>query len=341
MRMIFQLLLLTGLFGGVVQADDRVVYPAKDGPGKGKHLVFLAGDEEYRSEEGLPMLAKILSQRHGFKCTVVFAVDDKGFIDPNKSASISAPDALDTADGIIMGLRFRRYPDSAMKHFEDAYLRGIPIIGLRTSTHAFAGLKGTYASYNNFGRNVLGENWVNHWGDNHRYATKGIIEESAKGEKILNGVEHVFGDSGTYETHPQPDSKILLRGQVVNGLKPSDPPATHKRKATTGEQPVNEPMMAIAWTRIPQNPAGKENKVFCTTMGAATDLENEDLRRLVVNAVYWGHNLEIPAKADVNYVDPYKPKTYAFNGFRRGIKPEDHALGKELKEGQGTDPKQK
>ncbi len=287
------------------------------------------------------MLAKILSQRHGFKCTVLFSVDAEGFIDPNKSASLSAPDALDTADGLVLGLRFRRYPDEVMKKFSDAYLRGIPIVGVRTSTHSFRGLNGTYASFNNFGRNVLGENWVNHWATNHKYATRGIIEESAKGEKILNGVKDVFGDSGAYETHPQPDSKILLRAEVVNGLKPTDPPADFKGKNKDGVmQPVNEPKMPMAWTRVHKNSADKENRVFCTTMGAATDLENEDLRRLLVNAIYWGFNLEIPSKADVSYVDPYKPSQYSFNGFRKGIKPEDHALGKVLPEGK-IEPKKK
>ena len=46
-----------------------IVYQGNEGPGKGKHIVFVSGDEEYRSEEGLPMLAKILAERHGFKCT--------------------------------------------------------------------------------------------------------------------------------------------------------------------------------------------------------------------------------------------------------------------------------
>src|SRR5437763_10900747 len=57
------LLLLLTLTG---RADDWIVYPAKAGPGSGKHIVFLTGDEEYRGEEGLPMLAKILAERHGF-----------------------------------------------------------------------------------------------------------------------------------------------------------------------------------------------------------------------------------------------------------------------------------
>ena len=57
-------------------AADFISYDAKPGPGQGKHIVFLTGDEEYRSEEGLPMLAKILSQRHGFQCTVLFPLKD-------------------------------------------------------------------------------------------------------------------------------------------------------------------------------------------------------------------------------------------------------------------------
>ena len=75
--------------------ETSVTYPAKSGAGQGKHVVFLAGDEEYRSEEGLPMLAKILSQRHGFKCTVLFSVDPDGTINPKSSKSLSNPAALD------------------------------------------------------------------------------------------------------------------------------------------------------------------------------------------------------------------------------------------------------
>ena len=72
------LVLLLGVLAAipvVSQEKTSVSYPAKPGPGQGRHIVLLAGDEEYRSEEGLPMLAKILSQRHGFKCTVLFSVD--------------------------------------------------------------------------------------------------------------------------------------------------------------------------------------------------------------------------------------------------------------------------
>src|SRR5437773_10857060 len=106
------------LVGGQgASAKDQVVYEGKTGPGKGKHIVFLSGDEEYRSEEGLPMLAKILAVRHGFKCTVLFSVNPtNGLIDPNIKDNLPGIEALDTADLCVMLLRFRELPDAKMKH---------------------------------------------------------------------------------------------------------------------------------------------------------------------------------------------------------------------------------
>src|SRR6187401_2657904 len=72
-----------------------VRYEGKEGPGKGKHIVFISGDEEYRSEESLPMMAKILSQRHGFTCTVLFSIDPvTGEIDPKKQTNIPGMEHL-------------------------------------------------------------------------------------------------------------------------------------------------------------------------------------------------------------------------------------------------------
>jgi hypothetical protein len=322
--------------------DKSITYPAKPGPGAGKHLVFLAGDQEYRGEEGLPMIAKILSQRHGFKCTVLFPLNPDGTINPDLTESLADYEILDSADGIVMQLRYRAYPDDVMKKFAAAVDRGVPILGLRTSTHAFnfpQKSQTSYRTFNNFGRTVLGENWVSHWGGNGQGLTKGVIEPGAEKDPLLRGVSDVYGDSGVYETHPVADAKILLRGQVLSGMKPTDPPATwtknwSKDKSAHG---ANDPMMPVAWVREHKSPGGT-NRVFCTTMGAATDFENEGLRRLVVNSVYWGFKLEVPEKADVTYVDEFKPSAYAFSrqrgdsyvGYRRGLTPADHALGKVL-----------
>ena len=304
-------------------ANDHIVYEGKAGAGKGKHLVFLCGDEEYRGEEGLPMMAKILSQRHGFKCTVLFSMNAKGEIDPNNQKSLSNPKALDSADAIIMLLRFRTWPDEIYKHFDAACNRGIPIIGLRTSTHAFRGKRG------GFGKRVLGERWVSHWGAHKREACRGVIEKGAEKDPILNGVTDVFADSDVYEAYPPKDAKILMRGLVLENMKPDSKPSTRQKKG----RGINDPAMAVAWTRQHKWPSGKTSPIFTTTMGAATDLQSEGLRRMIVNAVFVGLGMDVPKKANVEYVDPFKPLFYGFNSFRKGLKPSDHALGKVLPKG--------
>src|SRR6476659_2844547 len=202
MRLLSSLAALTMLAAPAFAADSPqwVTYEGKAGPGKGKHIGFLSGDEEYRSEEGLPQLAKILSQRHGFKCSVLFSVDTNGVINPNNQTSLTHPEALDSADAIIMLLRFRHWDDATMKRFETAFNRGVPVIGLRTSTHAFSGFskgspweKWNWNNQGGFGRQVLGETWVNHWGNHKKEATRGVIEPSAKNDPVLRGVEDVFG----------------------------------------------------------------------------------------------------------------------------------------------------
>lgn len=312
-----------------VHAKDWVEYQGKSGPGKGKHIVFLSGDEEYRSEEGLPQLAKILSQRHGFNCTVLFSVDANGVIDPNTQTSLTHPEALDSADAIVMLLRFRHWPDETMRRFDAAVNRGIPIIGLRTATHAFSSFprESPWARWNwnnkgGFGRQVLGETWVDHWGKHKQEATRGIVEESARHNPVLNGVEDVFGTTDVYEAHPQADVTVLLRGQSLAGMKPTDPAADYRRK----NQGINDPMMPIAWTREYKDDAGKLNRILCTTMGAATDLQNAGLRRLIVNGVYWGLGMKVPARANVALVGEFKPTMYGFNGFIKDVRPADHEL---------------
>jgi len=311
-------------FNAAPASQPHITYPPKEGPGAGKHIVFISGDEEYRSEESLPMLAKILSQRHGFKCTVLFSLAADGTIDPNNQKSISSPEQLDTADGIVILTRFRQWPEADLKHFVDAVNRGVPILGLRTATHALSGA--AQKPFGDFGENVLGENWISHWGKHMAEATQGIIEPSAAADPLLNGVTSVFGLTDVYEAHPPADAKILLRGQSLAGLKPDSPPANYEKNG----QGINNPMMPIAWTRSYKNSAGKTNAVFCTTMGDATDLESEGLRRLVVNAVYQGFGLPVPGKADVTYVDPYEPSFYSGGGFRKGMRPQDLALGKSM-----------
>jgi hypothetical protein len=321
-------------------ADKQwVVYEGKDGPGKGKHIVFLAGDEEYRSEEALPMLARILAVRHGFKCTVIFSINPKdGTIDPCTLNNQPGIELLHTADACVMSLRFRDWPDDQMKHFVDYYLSGKPFVALRTSTHAFNIKRpdSPYAKYSwrskepwdgGFGRQVLGETWVAHHGWHGHEATLGVIEPSARNHPILRGVGQVFGLTDVYTASPSAECNILMRGQVLSGMKPTDPPVVGKQKPTDKHE-KNNPMQPIVWTREHKNEAGKVNKICCTTMGAAVDLESEGLRRVLVNACYWVLGLEdkIADKNNVDCVGEYKPLYFGYGKFKPGVKPADLEL---------------
>lgn len=310
---------------------ETLVYEGRQGPGSGKHIVFLAGDEEYRSEEGLPMLAKILAVRHGFKCTVLFSLSPAGTIDPTAVTNLAGLSALDAADLCFMKLRFRELPDADMKHFVDYVNSGKPIVGLRTSTHAFSyerNKRSPYAKYDwrskdwpgGFGQQVLGETWVSHHGDHGKESTRGVANEKFKDHPILRGVGDIWGPTDVYTvTHLPPDAQVLVWGQVLNGMKPQDPPVAG---------PKNEPMMPLAWVRTYTGTGGKPARIFTTTMGAAVDLESEGLRRLLVNACYWAVGLEdrIPPAASVDYVGGYQPLWFGFGKFKPGIRPEDLEL---------------
>ena len=315
------------VFTNLVSAKDWVVYEGQTGAGLGKHIVFLSGDEEYRSEEGLPMLAKLLATRHGFKCTVLFPINPKdGTIDPNTQTNIPGMAALDSADLCVMLLRFRELPDADMKHFVDYVNRGKPIIALRTSTHAFAysrNKQSPYAKFDwqnkewpgGFGQQVLGETWVNHHGDHGKESTRGIINDEFKSHPVLRGVTDIWGPTDVYGVvHLPASASVLVRGQVLSGMKPNDPPLPGSK---------NQPMMPLVWLPAYTGESGKANKILATTMGAATDLESAGLRRLLVNGCYWAVGLadKIPAEAVVDYAGPYQPTGFGFSKFKPDVKP--------------------
>lgn len=320
-----------------VAENPWVVYPGGDGPGKGKHIVLITGDEEYRSEEALPQLGKILSQQHGFTCTVLFPIDPKtGHINPNVSNNIPGTETLQNADLMIIFTRFRALPDEQMKPIE-AYLKsGKPVIGIRTSTHAFNfGNKGDWSHYSNsyggeksewrdgFGRLVLGEKWISHHGSHKHESTRGVIAPGAKDHPIVRGLSDgdVWGPTDVYGVRlPLPgDSEPIILGQVVRrdgqfdpndvfyGMRPED--------STPVEGKKNDPMMPVAWTKSYQLPEGEKGKAFTSTIGASTDLMAEGTRRLLVNGVYWCLSMadQIPESGtSVELVGEYKPTKYEF-----------------------------
>ncbi len=329
----FLLLVLTSL-ALPVGAADFLHLPPKPGTANGKKIVLVTGDEEYRSEESAPMLAKILSQKHGFDCTVLFAINpDGGYIDPNFQKNIPGTQALDAADLLIISTRFRQLPPEQIAAFAKFLDAGKPVIGFRTATHAFTGAAKTGEfKWADFGLKILGEKWVNHHGQHGKQGTKSFVETANAGHAVLRGVGEIFGPSDVYgiANLDEKAATILLRGAVTTSLDPSSSPI---------DGPKNNPMMPLAWLREYTAPNGTtKGQAFCTTLGASTDFVDEDLRRLIVNAAYHLVGLKVPDRADAAYVDPFEPTMFRFikeaDYFKkRNLKPADFALGKSAKTG--------
>jgi hypothetical protein len=308
-------------------------------------IVLVSGDEEYRSEEALPQLAKILTEHHGFNTQVLFAQDPKspGIINANYLHNIPGLESLDDADLMVIFTRFRALPDDQMAHIDNYLKAGKPVIGIRTATHAFNFKDSTatnYMHYGNyykgddvwkdgFGRLVLGENWISHHGHHKHQSTRGVPAPGSESHPILSGINEgdVWAPSDVYGIRsPLPrDGQAILLGQVINrkgeydendplyGMRPTDDEVATKNPANKKNNiNPNDPMMPIAWTKSYQLPDGKEGQAFTSTVGASTDLLSEGVRRMYVNAVFHLLGKSVPPKANVNFVGEYNPSAFAF-----------------------------
>jgi len=323
-QILFTLLSILTLASTALRAAP-LVYEGTEGPGRGKHIVFLAGDHEYRSEETLPELARILAKHHGFKCTVLFNIDETTGEIVAGNSNMPGMEALQTADLAVVFLRFQNFPPEQMKHFDDYLQRGGPIVGLRTATHGFkTGKNDPFAKYSydgkvggyelGFGHQVLGQTWVGHYGKNHQQSTRITIVDDKKTHPILRGVKDVWVQAGGYVGKPI-DGEILTMAQPLNGMTPDSPVDATK------------PPMPSEWTRTYSSGSGKTGRVFTSLYGTPEDLLNDGYRRMLVNGCFWALGMEdaITADANIAFVGPFKPNTFGGGAYARGIKPEMYA----------------
>ena len=261
------LVVIVSLCGGAAAADAKPL------------VVFVTGDDEYRSEITMPMIAEILERNYPVRTQVLFAKPK-----PQSKNNIEGLEALEHADLAVFFLRFRALPDDQLRHILNYVNSGKPIVGLRTSTHAFLYPKGhPQAALNDgFGRDVFGQKWLYHHGHS---STTEVEVEPLKNHPILRGIAPKFhAASWLYHVLPlEGDSRPLLIGNAVRSEQPKQQP---------------EP---VAWTKT-----HKGGRVFFTTLGHPKDFENESMRRLLVNGILWVLDQEVPrGGAKVDFVRPY------------------------------------
>lgn len=329
MRPLIACLLLSSW--SVFGVAQPLVYEGKDGIGQGKHIVFIANDHEYRSEQTCPLMAKMLAKHHGFRCTVLFGVDDQGSI---KAGAQSVPglEALQDADLLFFFTRFMKLPDAQADLLVDYFERGGPAVGIRTSTHCFNGQKGKWQKLNynydgedyrgGMGEQIFGNTWhkergQSHYGTNHQMGCRITATTNATDHPILRGVHQIHAYSGAYESKPPSDATELLQVQVLNTFGPSDDINTDK------------PIVNAGWLRksyIAPSGEKKNARIVYTSMGASEDLLDENARRFLLNACLWagGWENKITADLDVSIVGQYRPSPYTSSAFfYKDVKPTD------------------
>lgn len=311
---------------GLSSVNADIVYEGTEGAGKGKHLVFIASDHEYRAEQTCPAIARILAKHHGFKCTVLFGTDENGFIEPGKS-NIPGIEKLATADGLFFVTRFLDLPEDQMEHFIGYLNKGGPIVSLRTSSHAFKITpRGKYAKFSfnwkgegfegGFGQQYLGNSWEGHYGRNHVQGTRTLLIPEKKDDPILTGVEDgAFCFAGGYGSKLFDGMEPLTKSQPLVSMDPNSDP-----------DPKKKPVFS-SWKFSYKSADETSNRVFHSTQGASEDILDDNYRRLIINGAFWALGLESQIKADndISFVGPYKPTTFGIHNWQLNVKPSDMA----------------
>ena len=287
-------------------------------------IVFVTGDEEYRSEESMPMLARILQRDFDFRVLVLYALNEDGFIDPNVLDNIEGLQALESADMMVLFTRFRALPDSQAHQILAFAESGKPMVGFRTSTHAFLYKDdSTRAHLNNeWPTKVFGQQWITHHGhfaDGADPLTDVQLIDAQQGHPILRGVEpfqayswlyHV--DGGDWSLHG--NSQPLLTGTALR--------SGHAENDRLDRFPLTNP---VAWTKTYTGSSGQSAPVFFTTLGHPYDFKDASMRRLALNGILWALGHDIPeGGANAELARPYEPNNSGFGDkFKPNMRPED------------------
>ncbi len=271
-----------------------------------RHVAFVAGDDEYRSEESLPMLAALAARELGVRTTVCLPRNADGKVDPSCKTHIDTLPAIDSADALVLFTRFRELPDDELRRITDHAALGRAMVGFRTSTHAFLYPEGSPHRDKNdaWPRATFGQKWITHHGhfdDGKAPLTEVAIADGAEAHPILRGVAPFAAFSWLYHVDGGGDEllqpcEVLLRGTALRS-------AHDDQRRFPRTQPV-------AWTREMPRDGGRAQRVFFTTLGHPFDFRDPSMRRLSLHAIAWslGRGQDIPSDgARHEPTAPYEP----------------------------------
>lgn len=281
------------------------------------HIVFVTGGEEYRSEESMPMLARLANRELNAKVTICYALDSLGIVDPNRLDHIAGLEALETADLMVIMTRFRSLPEEERNYIANYVESGKPIVGFRTATHALKYEDPALQYWNNeWPTKVFGQQWITHHGhfdDGDNPLTE--VYEIGKKHPILNGFSPINAyswlyhvDGGDWKLYG--DSEPILEGKSLK--------SKHEMDGNLDKYPLTNP---VAWTKSYTGSKGIKARVFFTTLGHPYDFKMPEVRKLALNGIYWalGKENDIPKEGTNVTLDfAYEPNN---SGFGKQYKP--------------------
>ena len=225
--------------------------------GKSK-VVFVIAEREYQTEKTLPEFAASYLTKD-FK--IKFCTAPKEGLDRHK---LKNPTAINQADLLILSVRRRAFSDQIMQSIRSHIVHGKPILGIRTSSHAFdlrndATPEG-HQDWQEWDQEVIGGNYQGHYGKDKPCLIRQV--PTAVQPSFLKQVKLPFRTPASlYRNSPLPKNSVPILEGVISGF-------------------ASEP---VAWTHLTKSGA----KVFYTSLGHAKDFENPNFNQLLQNAIRW------------------------------------------------------
>lgn len=235
------------------------------------HVVFVIGEELYETRTTLPRFAREVLEPSGYETTVVRA-------DPKGGHEFPGIEEVEEADLLVLSVRRRALPEDQLDRIRNHLASGKPLVAIRTSSHAF-NIHGEtppagHAVWPEFDREVLGAQYRGHY--DHEGGTGVQIAPDAVDHPIVSGIDiEQFRSGGElYQSRDLgPATRLLLTGH-----------------AEADGESVSEP---VAWTHDYQGA-----RVFYTSLGHPSDFDHAPFRTLLLRAVAWGLEREIPSRGE-------------------------------------------
>jgi type 1 glutamine amidotransferase/rhodanese-related sulfurtransferase len=208
-------------------------------------VVIISGEYEYGSRMTLGKLADQLKAVPGLEVT---------FLQRAETEHIPGIEAVAHADLLITFIRRMTLPESELKIIQDYLRSGHPLLGLRTTCHAFQNWK-------EFDHEVLGGNYQDHYRPN--FHARHHVVEGMRDDPRVAGVPSEYTSSGTlYKVSPlAADTQLLIYGTLDNLPGAKEP---------------------VAWTRMYHG-----GRIYFTSLGDPDDFTQPALLNVLADAMAW------------------------------------------------------